>query len=188
MTRYERSKALASERGFTSVRTMRRANRLPRTAAELTGLPSPARGSRSAAVAAVARSRDRRLPLDVTGGLEGVSLATIRFWLPDAVGRTRHGRTLVTPADRHLRLRPLAVEGEVTFVETHGSHAASRAMWAFGVQWDFIHGQATEADLARLRGLRIGGRLVEADPDVLEHLARAGEFRLDEQYRELMGA
>jgi hypothetical protein len=184
---YGAAKRRAAERGFPSVRGMRSANRLPRTAAELVGLPTEARWARSAAVAAAARSRDRRLPLEFTGGLEGVSVATIRFWLPGAVGPTRRGRTRTTPADRHLRLRPLAVEGEVTFVETHGSRAAGRAMSAFGVQWDFVHGQASEADLARLRGIRIGGRLVEADPDVLEHLARAGEFNLEERYRELLG-
>ena len=184
---YGAAKRRAAERGFPSVRGMRSANRLPRTAAALGVLPPAARWSRSAAVAAAARSRDRRLPLEVTGGLEGISVATIRFWLPDAVGQTRRGRTRATPADRHLRLRPLAVEGEVTFVETHGNRAAARAMSAFGVQWDFVRGRATEADLARLRGLRIGGRLVEADPDVLEHLARAGEFNLEERHRELLG-
>lgn len=184
---YAAAKRRAAERGFPSVRRMRSANRVPRTGAELGRLPPAARWSRSAAVAAAAQGRDRHLPLEVTAGLEGISVADVRFWLPGAVGRTRRGRTRATPFDRHLRLRPLAVEGEVTFVETHGSRAAARAMSAFGVQWDFLHGRADEADLARLRGLRIGGRLVEADPDVLEDLARRGEFQIDELYRELIG-
>jgi hypothetical protein len=164
---------------------MRSVLRLPLTPARLAALPDAARASRSDAVAAVARAREQHRSLEETGSEYGVSVATIRFWLPDAVGRTRAGRTPPTAADRHLRRRPLAVEGEVTLVPIRGSRATQQAVDAFGLQWRFVHNEATAEDLERLHGMRIGGRTVESDPAVLERLANAGQFRIDEIYREL---
>jgi hypothetical protein len=131
-------------------------------------------------------SRETGLPLELTGGHEGVSVTTIRYWFPDAVRPTRRGRTRPTRADRHLRLRPLAVDNEVTFIETHGNRAAAKAYEVFGVQWDVLHHRRPPEALDQYRGLRIGGRLVVTDVELLERLGNAGQFRIDEIYRDLL--
>ena len=115
-------------------------------------------------------------------------MAAVRWWFADALKPTRRGRTRPTRADRSLRLRPLAVEGTLTFVATRGSRAAALAEQAFAVQWAFINGRASERDLARFGGVRIAGYEVETDPDVLELLGYQGFFaELDEIYRDVLG-
>ena len=184
---YAAARRRARERGFGSIRELRRLPRLPRTASQLADLPDEARGSRSAAAAAIGRSRESRRSLEETGAEEGVSVATIRYWFPDAVGHTRRGRTRPTRADRHLRLRPLAADGDVRFIETRGSRVAAEAYRIFGVQWDVLHGRLPPEALAKYTGVRIGGAEVVTDPTLLERLGNAGLFHVDELYRELLG-
>jgi len=177
----------ARQRGFESLREQRRTPRLLRGSEDFAALPENARASRSAASAAIARSRESGLPLELTGAMESVDVATIRYWFPKAVRPTRRRKTRPTRADRYVRLRPIAVEGDLRFVTTRGSRIASDAMRAFGVQWDFVHGRASADDLVRYAGRRVGGFRVETDPAVLERLAAAGQFRIEEIYRELVG-
>ena len=183
---YAAARRRAQERGFRSVAAQRHVPRLPKNLAAHRSLPEEARWTRTATSRAIEMSRATGLPLEVTASLEGTSVATARYWFPDAVRPTRRGRTRPTRADRHLRLRPLAVDNEVTFVETHGSRAAAKAFEVFGVQWDVLHGRQPPKALDRYRGLRIGGRPVVTDLDVLERLGNAGQFRIDEIYRDLL--
>jgi len=185
MGRYERDKALAAERGFTSVRAMRRADRVPRRLQDLLGLPEPIRSSRNDAEAAIRVARRERIPLELAVRREHTSLATVRWWFPDALRPTRHGRTRPTHADRYLRVRTFVSGDERVFVAVRGSKAAGAAQEANALQWLYVHGRADARRLERLRGLRIGGRLVQADPDQLVEIARRGEFDPDELYREL---
>jgi hypothetical protein len=182
---YARAVSRARDRGFGSVREMLQAPRLPRHPEHFGQIPPDARQSRAAAAAAIHLSRETGRPLELTA--QGITVGTVRYWFPDAVGSTRRGLTRPTKADRHTRLRPLAVEGEVAFLPIHGSRQANRAFDIFGTQWRFIHGKANEAELEQFQGARIAGRTVETDPAVLERLASAGQFRIDELYRDLIG-
>jgi len=83
-------------------------------------------------------------------------------------------------------VRPLVVEGELSFVEVRGSRAADRAAEAWDVHWRYIKGEASELEVDRFSGLRIGGRQVETDHLVLERLAHAGELDVAEIYQELV--
>ena len=185
MGRYARDKELATERGFPSVWAMRRADRNPRRLEEFLGLPESVRTSRSDAEAAVRVARRDRIPIEVAARRQHTSLTTVRWWLPEALRATRRGRTRPTRADRYLRVRTFISGDERVFVAVHGSRAADVAQEANALQWNYIHGRVDAQQLERLRGLRIGGRLVQADPDELFEVARRGEFDPDELYREL---
>jgi hypothetical protein len=183
---YVAAQRRAQERGFRSVAEQRRLPRLPKNLAAHRLLPDEARWTRSAASGAIEMSRAAGLPLEVATSHQGISVATARYWFPDAVRPTRHGRTRPTRSDRHMRLRPLAVDDEVRFIETHGNHAAAKAYEVFGVQWDVVHGRLPPEALDPYRGLRLGGGVVVTDADLLERLANAGQFRIDEAYRLLL--
>ncbi len=133
------------------------------------------------------KARREGTNVEVAGGELRVPMSVVRWWFPDALQRTKRGRTLPTEADRALRLRPVAVEGEVAFVPLRGSRRAELARRAFDAQWDFVHRRAGRDALAPFKIVRIGDRLVETDPEVLERLANAGAFDLEELYRELVG-
>lgn len=177
----------ARERGFPSYAAQRRAPRRITAVPDLARLPDAARESRNDASLVVSRARRERIPVEVIARQEGVPMSAVRWWFPDALRPTRRGRTFPTRADRNLRMRPLAVDGTLTFVATRGSRAAELAEQAFAAQWDFVHGRATADDVARFRGLRIAGHEVETDPDVLERLGYQGLFaELDEIYRDVL--
>lgn len=185
MGRYERAKVLATERGFPSVRAMRRANRTPRRLGDLLGLPESVRDSRAAAEAAIRIARRERIPVEFAVRRQRTSIATVGWWFPDALRPTRRGRTRPTRADRYLRVRTFISGDQRVFVAVRGSNAADAGQEANALQWLYLHGRADPRQLERLRGLRIGGRLVQADPDELDEIARRGEFDPDDLYREL---
>jgi hypothetical protein len=178
----------ARERGFASYAAQRRAPRRITAPSDLGQLPEAARQSRNDAAFVISRARREKVPVEVVARAEGVPMASVRWWFPNALKPTRHGRTRPKRADRSLRLRPLAVDGTLTFVATRGSRAAVLAERAFSTQWAFVHGRATEGDLTRFTGVRIAGHEVETDPDVLERLGYQGFFaELDEIYRDVLG-
>lgn len=185
MGTYARQKQLAAERGFPSVRAMRRVDRLPGRLGEFLGLSEPVRLSRADADAALRVARRERIPVEVAARREHTSLATVRWWFRDALGSTRRGRTRPTRADRYLRVRTFISGDGRVFVAVRGSKAADAAQEANALQWQYVHGRADPRQLERLRGLRIAGRLVQADAGELLEVARRGEFDPDELYREL---
>ncbi len=84
--------------------------------------------------------------------------------------------------------RPIILVGAPpTFFETHDPNEADLASEVFAAQWRYVHGRATEHDLAPYQGLSLAGQVVETDPDALEEWARRGEFDLAEVYREMFG-
>jgi hypothetical protein len=148
-------------------------------------LPESARTSRADADAVLRRARRDHIPIELAARAERVNLTTVRWWFPDALGPTRHGRTRPTRADRYLRIRTFISGEERVFIPIRGSVRTREAEEANAIQWRYVHGRADSRELERLRGRRIGGRLVQADPDALLEVARRGEFDPDELYREL---
>jgi hypothetical protein len=99
---------------------------------------------------------------------------------------------MANSADRGRRIRPLVTGGQVAFVEVGGSRVAERAEHAWRLQYAFARDPTPENEraLQALAGRRIGGHVVDSDPDLLIALADAGAFgELDmaEAYRELFG-
>ncbi len=182
---YARDKELAAERGFPSVRAMRVADRVPRSLGDFLGMPESVRDLRSEAEATLRIARRDRIPVELAARREQTSLATVRWWFPEALAPTRHGRTRPTRADRYLRVRTFITGRERVFVAVRGSRAAEAAQRANALQWQYVHGRVDADELEQLRGLRIGGRLVQADAGELMEVARQGEFDPDELYREL---
>ena len=81
-------------------------------------------------------------------------------------------------------VRPIALDGDVGFIEIDSVGEAERVQSIFAIQWDFVHGWVDESALARLPA-RFAGRRVVRDPRELLRLARRGGFNIDELYREL---
>ena len=101
--RYLRDKQLAADRGFGgSVRAMRSTERVPRNASAYFRLPDEARESRAEADAVLRIARRDRVPVEVVLAERRVSLATVRWWFPDALKVTRSGRTHVKIGRAHV--------------------------------------------------------------------------------------
>ena len=185
---YRRRQERARLLGFTSYGQQRRAPRRLRRMSDFGRLPDAARESRTDALSVVRVARRDRIPIEDAAVQLGVSVEAVRWWAPDALTPSSGGRTFAKRGDRILRLRPVIVEGdsEVSFVTVRGSGAALGAEEAFDVQWRFITGQASEAELASIQGVRIGGQTVEADPDRLEAIAAAGGVDVPETYRGIL--
>src|SRR5205814_1871636 len=106
--------ARAVELGFASAKQMRSVPRQPRSLADFARIPGDARAIRSEAAAAVSSAR-RRGVSPAEAALElGVPVEAISWWFPDAVVWGTDGEPEVTDSDSATRLRPIAVEGEVT--------------------------------------------------------------------------
>ncbi len=178
---------LARERGFRSYWEQRQAPRVLRRVSDFGRLPEQARESRSLAAEVINTARREGSSVEVPAAEKRAPMSVVRWWFPNALQARRRGQTFASAADRALRLRPLAVEGEVAFVPVRGSRQAELARRAFDAQWDFVHRRVGRVALAPFEGARIGGRLVETDPEVLERLANAGAFDLEDLYRELVG-
>jgi hypothetical protein len=185
MGRYARDKELATERGFASVRKMRAANRRPRSLAEWLSLPGAARNSRAESDAIVRHARASGRSVEELSAQEGLSSSTVDFWFHDALLPRRGGRTRVKPADRALRIRTFISGDERVFVAIKGSRATAVADEANATQWLFVHGKVPRGELAKYDGVRVGGRLIQTDPDVLIEVARRGEFDPEDLYRDL---
>lgn len=83
---------------------------------------------------------------------------------------------------------PLVVVGKgATFIQTLDPHEAALAQDVLASQWRYVHGTGSPQDLFGWLGMRIAGHLVETDPDVLDELARRGDFDLAETYRAMFG-
>ena len=183
---YHRRQELAHQRGFSSYWQARHAKR-PKSLKELAQLPPSARDSRSEALRVVQVARQERIPAEVAAARVGVPIAVVRFWAAEAL-EPKVGRSAVRGADRLFRLRPMIREGgdEVAFVATRGSRVAQRATAVFGVQWRYIHGDASVEDVRSLAGVKVAGVVVESDPDRLDLIGLHGGFDTDAVYRELV--
>jgi hypothetical protein len=84
------------------------------------------------------------------------------------------------------KLRPLAVDGEVTFVTPQSAAETDLARRAFRAQWMYVHGDLDERGLDDFAGMTVDGRSIETRAAVLDDLALDGQFDLTEIYRELI--
>jgi hypothetical protein len=185
---YRRRQELARQRGFSGYWQQRTTPRRLRGEGDLRRLPEKARDGRRDALSVIHLARETGVSVEVAAELRGVPMQRVRWYAKDALGPTRNGRTMPTRADRIPRLRPVFVEGEdrAVFVTVRGSRAADRLADAFDVQWRYLHGDATDAEVRSLAGLRAGGHRVEADPRRLDVIGALGEPNPDEVYRELV--
>jgi len=79
----------------------------------------------------------------------------------------------------------MAIDGDVGFVVALDRRKAEEAEHVFDVQWRYIHGTATQAELDRLPRT-FNGHPVVRDGRELKRLANAGRFTIEpEQYAEL---
>jgi hypothetical protein len=185
---YRRRQELARKRGFPGYWQQRNAPRKLSGERDLRRLPEAAREGRRDALSVIHLARKTGAPVEAAARLQGVPMERVRWFAGDALAPTRRGRTMPTKADRLVRLRPVFLEGadRAEFVAVRGSGAAERVSAIFGVQWRYLHGDATEAEVRALAGKRAGGRPVEADPDRLDVIGALGEANPDEVYRELL--
>jgi hypothetical protein len=150
------------------------------------------RTARSRALQALAIARREGRELEWAAGQAGASMDDVREWVGDALRPRHRGRTFAKPWDSIARVRPMffAAEsddepGGLDFAVLHSSGEADEAQRIFDDQWRFIEGTATRGEVERHRGKLVGGREVEADPDVLIAVGNAGDADLGERYREL---
>jgi hypothetical protein len=186
---YRRRQQLARERGFSGYAQQRRFSPRLRRASDLGRLPETARAARSDALHVIAIARDRGVSIEEAARGERVPVHVVRWWGGDALSATRRGRTVPRKGDRLLRLYPVFLDGGdgVEFVEIRGSDAARRAQRIFDVQYRFIEGNASEAELRGIAGQQVGGRLVESDPERLRAIGERDGVDVVEAYRGVLG-
>jgi hypothetical protein len=184
---YRRRQELARMRGSKGYWQQRTTPRKP-TGDQLTRVPEQVRDARRAALSVIHLARDSGFTVEQAARLSGVPMEVVRWYARDALRPTRGGQTLPTKSDRLQRLRPIYVEGatKVQYVVARGSNEADRLDHAFRVQYDYMHGNATDAEVRGLSGQRAGSHRVEADPSRLDVIAALGEPNPDEVYRELV--
>ena len=152
-------------------------------------LPEGARAARSDALHVIAVARERGISIEEAARAERVPVGVVRWWGRDALAPKGAGRTLARKGDRLLRLQPIFLDGGdgVEFVELRGSNAARRAQHIFDVQYRFIEGNASEAELQGIAGQKVAGRLVESDPERLTAIGEADAVDVIEAYRGVLG-
>lgn len=150
-------------------------------------LNESARAARSRALDALAIARREGRELEWAAGEAGTTMAIVRAWVGDALRKPRRGKTFPNRSDSIPRLRPLFVEGQLDFVLADGSDEADKAERILDDQYGFLEGRAGRDRVERHAGKTIGGRLVEADPNVLIALGDSGEADIPETYRDLIG-
>jgi hypothetical protein len=184
---HARRLARARGRGFTSYAQQRKSPRVLGSLSDLGRLPEAARDVRSQALSAVEIARSEGVTVERGAARVGLPMDAVRYYASEALRATNGDVTWPRPADRLLRPRPLVVRTptgpKAVFVPVRGSRAAAQAWQAFRIQWGYVHNQASETDLARLEGLRVGGFDVETDTDTLLDFARSGELDFEEAYR-----
>jgi hypothetical protein len=85
-----------------------------------------------------------------------------------------------------VRERIIIADGEARIIVVHGSRAAKLAGDAWAMQQRYLRGKATEAELARFAGKRVGGFVIDTDPAVLEEQQRTGALlEVIESYKAL---
>jgi hypothetical protein len=182
---YRRRNQLAQQRGFTSYAQQRRATRNPSSEAQLKALPEEARARRAEALDVISKARRLGITAAEAAVRDHVPLSAVVWWGEGALDKPRSRSPRVRKADRLLRAHPLAVDGEVQWITTRGSRAARTAIEARKAQQAYLDGErGAERALARFRGRRVGGHVIETDPAVLDEIGRRGDFGdIAEMYR-----
>jgi hypothetical protein len=178
----DRRNALARARGFASYAQQRRFSPDISSRSELAKLPPAARQAREAALDAVALARRTGFDVAEAADREGVPVEAVRWWAGEDVVSRKGGRWSAAPADRLFRPMYVYSAGRVTPVDVRGSRVASDIGRYHAAIQHYLHtGDASR--LAKFKGRRVGGLELEADLDVIDELARRGEFSFESIYR-----
>jgi hypothetical protein len=180
-----RRNELARQRGFRSYAQQRRASRNPATTAQLKALPEEARARRAEALGVINDARRLGISVAEAAARDRVPLSAVVWWGAPALDKPASRNPRVRKADRLLRAHPLAVEGELQWITTRGSRAARLAAEALQAQRAYLNGEPGAAvKLAKFRGKRVGGYVIETDRAALDEIGRRGELGdLAEMYR-----
>lgn len=176
-----RRNALARERGFSSYAQQRRFGSVVRGRADLAALPPGARDARQRALDALAVARRGGLSLADAARREGSSVDSLRWWLGDAVTRSGRGWAPTT-SDRLFRPMYVYSAGRAVPVDVRGSRVAS-VVGAYHAAVRRYLSTGDDSSLAKFAGKRVGGVELETDLDVIDELARRGEFDFESIYR-----
>jgi hypothetical protein len=170
-----RRNELARSRGFRNYWAQRNAPRYPRSGSELGLLPELARERRTDALRVISKADAQDITIEEASRVLRVPRAVVDFYAGEAQGPTRRSRTYATETDELFRARLVIVDGEVTFVEAHDRAKAKEAERIFDVQWRYIHGRASQAELDRLPRTFNGRRVVREGAE-LRHIANTGQL------------
>jgi hypothetical protein len=153
---------------------------------DLRGLSEAEREERAQALRAIRRARDDFTPVEDAADELGVDMDSVRRWAEEALEPIRPGVTFPSETDRIVRFHPLAVDGEVDLVAVEGPEELEQAADILDVQYRWVEGRATRDEVRNLPAT-FKGQTVVRDPAELDAMARAGEFNLEEKYREILG-
>lgn len=173
---HRRRVELANELGFSSVSERRRAPKHVRSQRDLQALPPRAREVREGALRALSIARSEGVDIGTAARLAGVSPSAINVYADGALSGSR-------PASADRLFRPMLIysEGQTIDVDIRGSRVASKIAEFHNAVRDYL----TTGNVAGLRsfeGKRVGGKVLETNPDVLDAMARRGSFLHDGPY------
>lgn len=174
--------ALARVRGFSSWSTRQRAPRPFAGVGELSHLRPAEALARRQALEALSLMRRKGLSLERAAAQANTTPNAVLRHAGPALVRSSNGRYWPTPNDTLLRaLLVLTTEGliEIALLD-------SREATVVGRHWSAIGRLLETGDATALRpfeGRRVGGFVLETDPDVIEELGRRGELSFEDIYR-----
>jgi hypothetical protein len=130
---------------------------------------------------AVAVGRREHLSARRAAKRAGTTVQTMKRYSGDTVHRPSSGRLMVADADRLFRRMRVQTTDGLKVVDVRGSRTASRIAAHHAAVDGYLKG-GSEAQLHRFRNLRVGGHLLETDPDALEAAADRDEVRFEDLY------
>lgn len=169
---YRRRDQLARERGFGSFYEQRKAGGAQvRGRADLERLPETAQLARRSALGTLADTR-AGIPFEQAARRNNITPQAARYWVGDELG---------TIADRTARQMVFYADGERVTATVRGSRAASTvgAYQAEIRRW--LH-TGDPSGLARFKGVKVAGHVLETDPNAIARLARAGQLAVQDIY------
>lgn len=176
-----RRNELARARGFSSYAQQRKYGSAVPNREALSALPPDAAAARERSLDALAVARRDKVSLSEAARREGMAVDAVAWWSDGATER-RGGRVFAASGDRLFRPMYVYSDGAVVPVDVRGSRVAS----AIGSYHSAVHHYLSTGDssrLARFRGVKVGGIELETDLDVIDELARRGEFDFESIYR-----
>jgi hypothetical protein len=149
----------------------------------LRALPAGTREIRQRALDAIALARREGIGIQAAARREGVSVDAVLWWSEGSARRAGRGFSLGS-ADRLYRSMYVYSDGRAVSLDLRGSRVASKV----GAYHSAVRRYLETGDsvpLGHFRGVSIGGVELETDLDVLDGMARRGEFDLESIYREV---
>ncbi len=152
-----------------------------RTGKQWTGLTVTEKAAHRRALEALSIMRDEGTPLTPAAKRAGTAPATVQKYAGPALRRGARRRIVAKSSDRLFRRLPALTTKGLKQLDFTDSREAS----VVGRHWNAIgHGLNTGdwSRVAALRGKKIRGHTLEADPDVIEVQARRGELDFEDIY------